>query len=123
MPDRPWQRAAADLCERNGSQFLVVVDYYSRFIEMARLSDTKATTVITHLKSIMARHGIFEVLVSDNGPQFNNSEMDRFSAAYGFTHISSSPRYARSNGVAESAVKRFKALIKKNKDPYLALLA
>ena len=71
----------------------------------------------------MARHGIFEVLVSDNGPQFNNSEMHRFSAAFGFIHISASPRYARANGVAVSAVKRLKAFVKKSKDPYLALLA
>ena len=121
LPDRPWRRAA-DLCELNGHTYLVVVDYYSRYIEMAKLPSTKATTVIKHLKSIMARHGIFEVLMTDNGPQFANTEMNNFSRDYNFTHISSSPKFAQGNGMAENAVKTFKNLIKKNADPYIAFL-
>lgn len=124
LPDRPWQRAAADICEVKGHTFLVVVDYYSRYIEMARLdSNTRASTVIAHLKSILATHGIVETLVTDNGPQFANAAMAKFSREYGFTHITSSPKYARSNGAAENAVKRFKNMAKKNDDLYLALLA
>ena len=122
LPDRPWQKAAADLCELSGHNYLVVVDYYSRYVEMAKLGDTRATTVINHLKSIMARHGIVEVLMTDNGPQFANSEMNVFSREYGFVHITSSPKYPQSNGMAEQAVKTLKGLLKKNKDPYLALL-
>ncbi len=123
LPDRPWQRIAADLCEIRGMPYLVVVDYYSRYIEMARLNnDTKSTTIINHLKSIFARHGIPEVMVTDNGPQFVSSEMNNFGAEYGFTHITSSPKYAQSNGAAENAVKRVKSAVLKSKDPYLALL-
>ena len=50
-----------------------MVDYYSRFIEIAKLSSTSSSMVITHLKSIFARHGIPEVVVSDNGPQLSCS--------------------------------------------------
>ena len=113
LPDKPWQRAAADLCEQNGHRYFVVVDYYSSYIEMAKLADTKATTIINHLKSIMARNGIFEVLMTDNGPQFTKSEMNMFSQEYGFVHITS-PQSAQSNGLAEIAVKTLKALLKKN---------
>ena len=63
----------------------------------------------------MARHGAWELLVSDNGPQIANNKMSRLSVEWGFTHLTSSPRYARSNGAAESAVKWLMY-------PYIALL-
>ena len=97
-------------------------DYYSRYFEVAKPENTKASTVIVHLKSMMARHGAWETLVSDNGPQFANDKMSRLSVEWGYTHLTSSPRYARSNGAAESAVKRLKSILKKNDDPYIALL-
>ena len=120
LPDRPFQKVAMDICDIKGKKYLVLVDYYSKFIEFAHLRDMTIPVVISHVKSIMSRHGIFETLVSDN--QFATSEMAQFSADYGFTHVTSSPRYARSNGCAENAVKQFKLLMKKNDDPYLALL-
>ena len=50
------------------------------------------------------------------------SEFSAFSAEWGFTHVTSSPRYVRSNGAAENAVKRFKTIMRKKSDPYMALL-
>ena len=50
----------------------------------------------------------------------------QFATDWEFKHVTSSPRYPRSNGKAESAVKIFKSLFKKafkdNRDPWLALL-
>ena len=120
LPDRPFQKVAADICELNNNKYLVMVDYYSKYIEFALLRNMTSSELIRNLKSCMSRHGIFEVLVTDN--QFATADMAEFSATYGFTHITSSPRYARSNGCAENAVKQFKQLLKKNSDPYLALL-
>ena len=48
--------------------------------------------------------------------------MNNFSREYGFSHITSSPKFPQSNGMAENAVKTFKMLAKKNSDPYIALL-
>lgn len=78
---------------------------------------------MTNLKSIFARHGIPEVFISDNGPQYSSSLFATFSREYKFNHITSSPRYPQANGEAERAVKAIKAMLDKCSDPYLGLLA
>ena len=40
MPERRWQKVAADLMEFKKAQYLVVVDYYSRYIELSKLEST-----------------------------------------------------------------------------------
>ena len=127
LPDRPWQKIATDLFEWQKSQYLLVVDYYSRFIETAKLLSTTSVNVINHLKSIFSRHGIPETVISDNGPQYSSEQFAEFANQYGFSHITSSPKYPQSNGAAERAVRTIKDLFKKNKmqngDMYMAMLA
>ena len=101
----------------------MIVDYYSRFIEISLLSDTSSETVIRHTKSIFARHGVPEVVVSDNGPQYRAEKYQQFTKDYSFTHVTSSPYYPQGNGDADRAVGTIKRLLEKEEDPYLALLA
>ncbi|KAL1447548.1 hypothetical protein WDU94_012414 [Cyamophila willieti] len=112
--------------EFNGKHYVLVVDYYSKFIETALCSNTTSSMVISHVKSIFARHGIPQIVVSDNGPQFSSQEFKEFARKYEFQHITSSPMYPRSNGEAESAVKIIKKMLAKclhdNSDPYIAML-
>ena len=72
---------------------------------------------------MFARHGIPKVLPSDNGPQYVSQEMTDFATLYGFTQVTSSLHYPRSNGLAERTVKTVKAILEKSKDKYLALLS
>uniref|UniRef100_A0A3Q2DFB3 Integrase catalytic domain-containing protein n=1 Tax=Cyprinodon variegatus TaxID=28743 RepID=A0A3Q2DFB3_CYPVA len=94
---------------------------------MALLTNTTSACVITHTKSIFARHGIPYMVVSDNGPCFSSREWQRFATQYEFRHVTASPHYAQSNGQAEKGVHILKQLLKKaadsNSDPYLALLS
>ncbi len=123
LPELPWQKVGTDLFEWKGNTYLLIVDYYSRFIEVAKLNHTTAGEVITHTKSIFARHGIPEVVISDNGPQFSAKAFKDFAKAYQFSHRTSSPYYPQSNGEAERAVGTIKNLLKKADDPYQAILA
>ena len=123
LPARPWQNIATDLFKWKKHNYLFTVDYYSRYIEIAKLTSTTSDDVITHLKSIFARHGIPETVMSDNGPQYAASIFKQFASEYRFTHDTSSPRYPQANGAAERAVKTVKQLLEKNDDPYIALLA
>ena len=62
------------------------------------------------------------MLVTDNGPQYSSQEFTAFASNLGFTHITSSPYYPQSNGLAEKTVKTVKGLLKNSKNPHLALL-
>ena len=125
IPARPWQKLAADIMTLDSKDYLVLTDYYSKYPEIAQLERKTASCVILHLKSIMARHGIPDLLCTDNMP-FNSSEFLSFAQDWGFTLITSSPTYAQSNGMAEKTVQTLKSILTKatlsGKDPYIALL-
>ena len=122
-PNLHRQKLGTDLFEWDKSTYLLTVDYYSRYIELSKLHDTSAEEVISHTKSIFARHGIPKKLISDNGPQFSSEAFIQFAQSYGFKHVTSSPYFPQSNGEAERAVQTIKNLMKKKNDLYLAILA
>ncbi len=126
MPSRPWQKLGSDLFELNGKAYILLIDYYSKYTEYTELENTRSATVIKWLKEQFARHGIPDILVSDNGPQYSSSDFADFANCYGFKHVTSSPTYAQSNGMAERAVQTLKNILKKaaqaGEDPYIAVL-
>lgn len=87
IPSRSWQKVAADIMFCGNTRYLITVDYYSKFIEVNRLTDGKATTVINILKQHFARLGIPEEFMSDNGPEFANWEIRNFAKKYDFRNI------------------------------------
>ena len=73
----------------------------------------------------MARHGIQDKIVSDNGPHFSSQEFKKFKDLYEFDHVTSSPTYLQSNGKAENAVKAAQQIMLKaleaGSDPLLGI--
>lgn len=98
LPSWPWQKVATDLFEWKSANHLLIVDYYSRWIEIAKLEGTYAQCIVTHTKSIFARHGLPETVVSDNGPQYSSEAYSTFTHEYDFQHITSSPYHPQGNG-------------------------
>ena len=88
-----------------------------------KLTNTTSNGVIAALRPIFARHGIPEIVRSDNRPQYVSQEMTNFATSYGFVQITSSPDYPRSSGLSERTVKTVKAMLEKSNDPHLALLS
>ena len=121
IPARPWQKLGSDVFEHKGKPYLVVVDYYSKFIETSLMRDKTAGTIVTHMKSIFARYGIPDELVSDNMP-YNSKEFKQFANDWGFKLTTSSPTYPQANGLSEKAVQTVKRILKKASDPYIGLL-
>lgn len=82
---------------------------------MYELDRANSTNVVRATKEAFARNGIPETVISDNGSQYSSKTYRQFAREWQFTHKTSSPRYPRSNGLAESSVKIVKRLIKKCK--------
>ena len=53
LPSHPWERVAADLFQLNNTVYLLVVDYFSRFMEVQKLTSTTSSSVISALKAII----------------------------------------------------------------------
>jgi transposase InsO family protein len=124
LPQRPWQLFATDLFILEKVTYLLVVDYYSRYVEVVALpKSTSSSKIFQALKTIFARHGIPDEVRSDNGPQYQSDEFAQFAKEWGFKHSISSPRYPQANGEVERAVKTVKNILKKEQDPTKALLA
>ena len=121
FPERPWQKCATDMFHFKGKNYVLVVDYYSRYIEVKRLSETSSADVINSLKGMFARHGLPDSLVSDNGPQYSSSEFKQFVEECGICHLTSSPNHPSANGEAERAVRTVKGLLTAD-DPFIAFL-
>ena len=90
-----------------------MVDYFSNFVKVTRLSDITSVSVIRALSEIFARWGVPEIFISDNGREFANAEFGHFANEWQFHHVTSSPRYPQANGKVENAVRTIKRLFKK----------
>ena len=125
-PNRPWDILATDLFHWNKQDYVLIVDYYSHYVEFSRLDDSSNKSVINHTKSILARHGIPTQIISDNDPQYASEEYQRFVKEWGISHTITSPHYPQANGMAEKFVQIVKRLLNKatqdNQDPYMSLL-
>nr|XP_040573884.1 uncharacterized protein K02A2.6-like [Lepeophtheirus salmonis] len=122
-PLGPWKMVATDLFTYDQKYYVIVVDYYSRFIEVTELTNQRASAVIMELKRIFARHGVPEILVSDNGPCYSSQEFSRFAKEWGFEQRFSAPKQPHQNGLAERGVQTVKNFLKKNGEIDRALLA
>ena len=113
-PRRPWQKVGSDLFDFNTRKYIVVVDFYSRWIHCSQIPSSTAKTVVNYLSALNEKYGYFDEIMTDNGPCYAGDIFRDFCKSIGASHITSSPRYPQSNGQAESAVKIAKNILKKN---------
>ncbi|UYV84672.1 hypothetical protein LAZ67_X003058 [Cordylochernes scorpioides] len=122
----PFQKIGVDLFEIEGRKYLGIVDYYIKYPEVFELRSTKAEMVIEKLKEVFARCGVPEIMMADNGPPFQSTEMMEFAKEWNVTHTTSSPRFPQSNGMIERTMQTLKSTIIKcqqsKQDIYQALL-
>ena len=105
----PWERIHIDFAGPvDGIYYLVLVDSYSKWIEVEPMRTTTAEKTVSVLQTIFARFGLPKELVSDNGPQFTSATFTEFMNRNGIHHSRSAPYHPATNGAAERVVQTLK---------------
>lgn len=114
LPKGPWQQLGADLLGPlpSGDYLFVVVDYYSRYVEVDIMKKTTSDKIVKSLHRMFATHGLPLQIVTDNGPQFISSEFEDFMEQEDIEHRRVTPLWPQANGEVErqnrSILKRLK---------------
>ena len=101
IPLHPWSKLATDIFHFEGASYLLIVDYTSRFPVVSKLSSMTWQHVASQCKLIFSEYRWPETLISDNGPCYTVEAFTTVMNAYHVNHITSSPHYPQSNGLAE----------------------
>ncbi|CAG9108181.1 unnamed protein product [Plutella xylostella] len=108
-PPHPFYRVHIDfLGPINNNTYLVVVDAFSKWVEVYNMSCVSTAAVILRLQDFVSRFGVMHTLVSDNGTAFCSKEFKSFCLVNGIDHVTSPTYHPASNGQAESFVKIIK---------------
>ena len=118
IPTRPWVKLATDIFTFNNQNYLLIVDYMSRFPVIRHLSNMTAKMVAEHMKAIFSELRIPKTLVSDNGPCYTGDQFKKTMSHLGIMHITTSLHHLQSNGLAEGYVRIIKNLLSKAKETY-----
>ena len=103
VPERPWQKGGSNILTFQNVDYLLVVDYYSKYPENIKIEDKFTGTIIAKMKAMFARHDIPEELMSDNMP-YASKEFHQFASEWNIKLITSSPLYPQSNGQSDHFV-------------------
>ncbi|GAU47765.1 hypothetical protein TSUD_193020 [Trifolium subterraneum] len=89
---------------RQVKYLIVSVDYFTKWIEAEPLAKISAPHILRFFKrNVLARFGIPQVVVTDNGTQFTNKKFQEFLATIGTTQHFTSVEHPQTNGQAEAA--------------------
>ena len=87
---------------------MVVVDAFSKFPEVVKMTNTTTHTTIAELHNIFSTHGLPEIPVSDNGAQFTSRDFAQFCSNNGILHRTSAAYKPFINDQAERVGRRLR---------------
>lgn len=110
---QPFDRIHIDFFHFQSNTFLIVVDAYSRWLEIKRMNRTTASALINVLSEIFSVFGFPKEIVSDNGPPYTSFELSEFYRERNITQTHTPPYHPASNGLVERAVQTAKSVLRK----------
>ena len=123
LPEKPWSRLHLDhAINFMGSNWLVLVDAYSKYPCIHATSSTSTKATVDLLEQEFAHFGYPHTLVTDNATTFTSDEFQEWCKERGITHLSGAPYHPATNGAAERLVQSFKQSLRKSKLPPKAAL-
>ena len=114
VPPHAWHMLGTNLFYWNKIDYLVIGDYFSKYLIMRRLPNSSTHAVIKELGLVFTELGRPFVLRSDHGPCYSSREFHNFLNFYQVDHVTSSPHHPQSNGFAEALVGIAKKLMDKS---------
>lgn len=114
LPENAWEEISIDMMGPlpSGHHLIVVVDYFSRYVEVKPSKIITAAVIIRFLKVLFARWGIPNAIRSDNAAQFTGGDFKAFCDEMGIKIEHSPPYWPQANGEVErqnrSILKRLK---------------
>jgi len=117
-PGLPFTKVGLDIVgplpkTRNGNQYIIVlVDYLTKWVEAEPTKSVESDDVISFLTRVFSRHGIPEILTTDNGPQFTSDKTKAFLDLYGVYVQYVSVYHPESNGMVENRNKEIGKYLK-----------
>ena len=106
---------AGDIFHFEGASYLLILDYTSHYPLVCKLTSMTGQQVASQFKLICSEYGWPETIVSDNGQCYTSEIFTYLMSEYNINHITSSPHYPQSNGLAEKYVQIVKNLFYKAK--------
>ena len=106
IPETPFEKVVIDLLRLNHTPkgnlyILVVTDYLTRFTELMPQKTKTAYETASNLLNFIHRYGAPEVILSDNGNEFENKLLKELLKFYYTQKVSIIPYHPQGNGVAE----------------------
>ncbi len=87
------------------SYIIVVIDTFTRFVELYRASDATAFSAAQALLEHCGRYGVPDEILTDNGPQYFNKVIEHLTQLLHVQHLYTVPYSHEENGVVERANK------------------
>lgn len=112
IPSVPFEKIGCDFCDFAGKSYLIIRDYFSKWTEIIETRTKTAEEVISKWRHLFSTFGLPKIIIADNQP-FNSLLCIEFSKQNNFKIVTSSPYYARSNGMTERAVQTAKLILRK----------
>ena len=107
-PTKPMDRVHVDYFEYNDVDFLIMVDSYSKWVDVEIITKCNSTNTINCLRKWFSHYGLPNQLISDNGSQFTSEEFKNYVNVNGIKHIRTAAYHQSSNGQAERYVQTVK---------------
>lgn len=103
LPSKPWVDLGMDYLGPlpTGESLLVVIDYYSRYMEVKIVKDQTAKTTKECLDEIFTRLGFPYTLQFDNARQLVSEEVTAYCSKNGIAWINTTPYWPQANGEVE----------------------
>jgi hypothetical protein len=112
-PTYPFERVHIDFFSFGGRECLILIDAFSRWLEIKVMSKTNANSVLRELEMIFKTFGYAKEIVSDNGPPFFSHEFKSKLESWNVKVTNSPPYHPESNGIIERAVSTAKSALRK----------